>query len=206
MDIGILVATINGQPGTETHPNNGQTYLDFATNKQINTGVPLSFWYSATGHANEDILMFHGGFFSSLRVSISNPYITDLGNTLGALDPLPLQSFKQCAQGDMQNGTCPIKTDILNRTGNSVTWTVSLLDRQNGNVLLSNTGQFSAVSNTVSLYIPPNTQFFPTYILDVKVQDDVTHWYTERQAYVTSGGIASILVPLFGCAIGVSGC
>jgi hypothetical protein len=206
VDIGILVATINGQPGTETHPNNGQTYLDFATNKQINTGVPLSFWYSATGHANEDTLMFHGGFFSSLRVSISNPYITDIGNTLGALDPLPLQSFKQCAQGDMQNGACPIKTDILNRTGHSVTWTVSLLDRKNGNVLLSSTGQFSAVSNTVNLYIPPNTQFFPTYILDVRVQDDVTHWYTERQAYVTSGGIASILVPLFGCAIGVSGC
>ena len=197
VDIGILEATIGGQPGTETHPSRGQTYLDFAANQPISTSKPLSFWYSATGHANEDTLMYHGGFFSSLRVSISNPYVTDIGNILGALDPLPLQSFAQCVTGDMQNGTCPIKTDILNRTGHSVTWTINLLDRSDGNVLRSSTGQITGTQDTVRLYIPTTTQLLPTYILDVKVQDDITHWYTERQAYVTSAGIASILVPLF---------
>ncbi len=143
--------------------------------------------------------MIHGGFFSSLRVTISNPYI--VSTFLGALFPLPLQDFPVCPTAEQVNGECPIKSDIQNRTGHSITWTAKIVD-SNGAVIYQNSGGIfgsagQEILGQAKVYVPSSTQLFPTYKLDVRVVDDVTGWSTERQAYVTAGGIGlPLLVPL----------
>jgi hypothetical protein len=190
VDIGILVPDSN-----EEHPASPKTYLDYATHAPISGSiqVPLSVWYSAIGHANQDLFMQHGGFFSSLKVSISNPYIL----TNNAIFLMPLQSFLGCPDTTQQSGMCPIYTDIQNRTGHSVTWTATLLDKSTGAILAAPPPEKIAgvpgqeILGKATLYFPPIFQLFPTYILDIKVVDDVTGWSTERQAYVTPSGAGS---------------
>ncbi len=139
----------------------------------------------------------HGGFFSSMRVTISNPYI--INSALGAVFPLPLQDFKQCAPTDAQNGQCPIISDIQNRTGHTVTWTATVTDSGRA-VVFHNSGSITGgagqeVRGSASVYIPPSIQLFPTYVLDIRVEDDVTHWATERQACVTASTVGLLAIP-----------
>jgi hypothetical protein len=199
VDIGILVANIGGGPGSEEHPSFLQTYLDFATGKSINSQQPLSVWYSATGHSAQDTFMTHGGFFSSLRVSISNPYIF----TTSALIPLPLQTFVACPTSVQVSGMCPISSDIQNRTGHTLNWTATIID-QASRAVVASSGPPAPISGTpgaqtlgkASVYLPAGTQLLPTYILDIKVVDAVTGWSTERQAYVTASTVGLLAVPL----------
>jgi hypothetical protein len=58
--------------------NTSKTGLDssgnlWASGQSISGGQPLALWYSGTGHSQSDTFFQHGGFFSSLRVSIGNP-------------------------------------------------------------------------------------------------------------------------------------
>jgi hypothetical protein len=124
VDVSIQKASIGGGSGTEEHPQFPLTYLDYATGASITNSQPLSFWYSATGHSNQDTFMLHGGFFSSMRVSISNPYI--FANN--ALIFLPLQGFVACPLAVQQLEMCPLATDIQNRTGHPLKWTLTLFD------------------------------------------------------------------------------
>jgi Bacterial Ig-like domain/Bacterial Ig domain len=201
VDIGILAADAQ-----EEHPTDPDTFVSIAgRGKTIDPGVALSFWYSGSGHASQDTFMDHGGFFSSLKVTISNPYIFD--PLLGPFDPLPVQSFLACPIVFQIAGKCPILADIYNRTGHSITWTATLRDKNSRAIVATSdpcqtpgpNGQSIAgpchiagspnqeIKGLASVYLPPGIQLFPTYILDVKVTDDVTGWSTERQAYVTPG-------------------
>jgi hypothetical protein len=190
IDIGILQANIGGGDGTEEHPGFGQTYLNFASQKPINTGVATSFWYSATGHANQDSFMVHGGFFSSLKVTIGNPGVVTTNAIFFPLNQLVCSTIFGC----------PVTSDIKNRTGHKIRWTATLTDKGGIAVIPPTTGEIDGTPNfenagTATIALPPGITLFPTYILDVKVVDEVTGWSTERQAYVTSG--AQIIVPTF---------
>lgn len=196
VDIGVLHANIGGGHGTEEHPAFGQTYLTFVQQQPISTGVALSFWYSATGFANQDSFMVHGGFFSSLKVTIGNPAIFS-SNALA----LPL-NLLDCSGTFSAILGCPVTTDIKNRTGHKVRWTATLTDKSGTPVaaIKPTTGEINGAPNleydgTATIYLPPGITLFPTYILDIKVVDEVTNWSTERQAFVTSG-IQIILPPI----------
>jgi hypothetical protein len=138
--------------------------------------------------------MDHGLFFSSLRVTMSNPYIFD--PVLGTIDELPLQSFDVCGLVLLATGACPISTDISNRTGHQIQWTATIIDRQTRQpVVPARSGLISgapgqAIPGRATTFFPPTTlttKLFPSYILDIKVVDlqDPAGWSTERQAYVT---------------------
>jgi len=212
VDVGILEANVGGGNGSEEHPSFSQTYLDFASSQKI-TGtkpttqpdgttinvpiqVPLSFWYSATGHSNQDTFMTHGGFFSSSRINIDSPTISK--GTAPTF--LPLAAPIACSTASIKT-PCTIISAITNRTGHTVHWTVTLLDKNTGQpVTPIKEGDISGIPGQENLDyanidLPPAIALFPTYILDVKVVDPSTAWSTERQAYVTSG-IQIILPPI----------
>ena len=119
VDVAILKANIGGGNDTEEHPAFGKTYLSYvATPQTINDQVPLSFWYSSTGHSSNDLFLKHGGFFSSLRVTIRNPY--SVSASLG-LVTLPFQTGQACDNiAQLLRITCTVFFDIQNRTGHQI--------------------------------------------------------------------------------------
>ncbi len=187
VDIALLV------PGDEEHPGPGQTYKTFADGQPISQSddsvqTPLAFWYSATGHLNQDSFMIHGGFFSSQRVVIGNP-----GVFTSATVPIPLQA-SACPLAFQIAGLCPIGSTITNRSGHTVAWTATMTDG-NGAVVRSANGTVSGsagleTSANAWIFLPGGFQLFPTYILDIKVIDQTTQWSTERQSYVTGSGVS----------------
>lgn len=193
VDIAIVIPDSN-----EQRPGPDQSYQDSANNELISSSddsirVPLSFWYSATGHSNQDSFMLHGGFFSSLRVTISNPYIF----VNNAIFPFPVQSFLGCSTIIGSQSHCVVSSKITNQTGHMIRWTATILDKNTGNTILESTEEISgavgqAVPGLATIELPGGAQILPTYLLRVRVVDETTLWQTEREAYLTQGGVTFI--------------
>jgi hypothetical protein len=158
-------------------------------------GSPLAFWYSGTGHTSGESFFVHGGFFSSLRVTIGNPGII----TSDTRFFLPLQQTFACPAEVMTLGECSVTSSITNKTGDPLHWVATLSD-VSGNVINGaacnsgvttlngvacnpTSGDMTGASGTATINLPGNLS--EKLILNIQVTDTATQWSTQRQAYVT---------------------
>ena len=182
-DVDIAIDELN--PAETGLDPSGQLWAGGA--QMINQGEPLAFWYSGTGHSSNESFFVHGGFFSSLRVTIGNPTLFSIPL------PLPIPVAPQELACILPGSTCPpVSSAITNNTGHTLQWVATLTDL-NGNVIANgaapnpNTGTLTGSSGAATVSLPQGSgqPFLQTLILNVQVTDMTTQWSTQRQAYVT---------------------
>jgi hypothetical protein len=182
-DVDIAIDEMN--PAETGLDPSGQLWAGGA--QVINQGAPLAFWYSGTGHSSNESFFEHGGFFSSLRVTIGNPTLYNIPL------PLPIPVAPQELLCVAQGNTCPpVSSPITNNTGHTLQWVATFTDL-NGNVIANtaapnpNTGTITGSSGAATVSLPQGSgqPFLQTLILNIQVTDMTTQWSTQRQAYVT---------------------
>jgi hypothetical protein len=185
-DVDVAVDFLNTSE-TALDPS-GQLWANSQTIFGGTLGVPLEFWYSGTGHSSSDSFFVHGGFFSSLRVSIGNPSVYGIPFPIPL--PIVLQSFA-CPTLQVIAGLCPIVSSITNNTGDPMQWTATFT-LQNGNPIVGGVaatqtiGNFTGLSGNATIFLPGGVISGQTLILTIQVTDLATQWSTQRQAYVTT--------------------